>query len=663
MHYRADIDGLRAVAVGGVLAFHFGLSWGAAPIFPGGLLGVDIFFVISGYLITRHLVGRPISAAIVLDFYRRRARRLLPALYLVCLTTLAAGLFILPPQSLLALAQSALAGLLFVSNFYFYWTTDYWSEAADLTPLIHLWSLSAEEQFYLLYPLALALLGTRGRLRAIVLALALGLSLAAALGNGANSQAVFYIVVFRVWELLAGALVALLHERPATPMRFRGMSALPWLGLGLTAGAFVLGGGYGSNIAAVLGAVLIIGFGRSDGSATRLLSLRPLVAIGLISYPLYLWHQPVLALARQYALTDLDGPTRLGLLAICLALAGFTWRFVELPVRHSTMPPRAAWTSIALASGGLLTACLAIIAFQGLPQRYSDEQRLLLAAEAERGTLVLAGQDCLNRSVDKPCHIGAPGKPATWAVLGDSHAETLADALSTLLAANDVAAELLTYPGCPFVLGVEPVFGSDACAAFADSVLAKLRADQIETVIIQDRGTAYFAGTRFDNGEGGVEPGDPFPMRPVGGGALDEATRIASVNALWSKTMTTLLDSGIQVIYIAPVPEVGWHVPRTAARLAARGGAPLTTSRERYLDRHRDLLAMVQNLQGHPGFVAIFPETVFCDAGDGRCQTQRDGRLLYTDTDHLSRVGGQLLVDAIGSDESVRNFLNVRRPQ
>lgn len=663
MHYRADIDGLRALAVSGVLAFHFGLSFGGARPLPGGLLGVDVFFVISGYLITRHLLERKISAGVVLDFYRRRARRLLPALYLVCATTLLAGIFILPPEALLALAHSALAGLLFVSNLYFYWTTNYWSEAADLTPLIHLWSLSVEEQFYLLYPLALFLVGRRGSLLTIGLALGLALSLAAALANGADSPAVFYLVVFRMWQLMAGALVALLHVRLSAPMAFKGMDALPALGLALIVGAFALGGNYGANIAAVSGSALVIGFGRGGGLATRILSSRPLVAVGLISYPLYLWHQPVLALARQYALTDLDGLSRVGLLAMCLVLAGLTWRFIEMPIRRGrTLSPRA-WMDMALASSVLIAMCLGIVAFRGLPQRYSQEQQLLLHAAAERGTTVLANQTCQNRSLEKPCLIGSSDAPVTWAVLGDSHAETLADALSALLSENGIAAEYLTYPGCPFVLGVEPVFGTDDCADFADDVLARLLAEQVKTVIIHDRGTAYFVGTRFDNGEGGVEPGEPFPMQPEGMPGLDNATRIARVNELWDRTITTLLENRISVIYIAPVPEVGWHVPRTAARLAARGGVTLTTSRARYLERHHDLLAIVRTHEGQRGFVAIYPEAVFCDAGDGRCQTQQNGQLLYTDTDHLSQVGGKLLVDAIGNDMKVRNLLNASRQQ
>lgn len=663
MRYRADIDGLRAVAVGGVLAFHFGLSFGDARALPGGLLGVDVFFVISGYLITRHLLEQDISAGVVLDFYRRRARRLLPALYLVCAATLLGGFLTLPPEALLALAHSALAGLLFVSNLYFYWTTNYWSEAADLTPLIHLWSLSVEEQFYLLYPLALFLLGRSRRLLLIGLALGLAVSLTAALVMGAESPAVFYLVVFRMWQLLAGALVALLHVRLSAPMTFRGQGVLPALGLALIVGAFALGGNYGANVAAVSGSVLVIAFGRSGGLATRILSSQPFVAVGLISYPLYLWHQPVLALARQYSLTDLDGFGRTGLLALCLVLAGLTWRFIEMPVRRGrTLSPKA-WIDVALASSALIIVCLGIVAFRGLPQRYNEEQQLLLHAAAERGTTVLANQDCQNRSIEKPCLIGATGGPVTWAVLGDSHAETLADALSALLSDNGIAAQFLTYPGCPFVIGVEPVFGTDECADFAADVLAKLRAEQVKTVIIHDRGTAYFVGTRFDNGEGGVEPGEPFAMQPAGMPGLDDATRIARVNALWDKTITTLLENDIAVIYVAPVPEVGWHVPRIAARLAARGGVPLTTSRARYLERHHDLLAMVREHESQGGFIAIYPEAVFCDAGDGRCQTQQNGQLLYTDTDHLSRAGGKKLVDAIGNDMKVRNLMNASRQQ
>lgn len=643
MRYRPEIDGLRAISVLGVVAFHFELATAGKIWLRGGYLGVDVFFVISGYLITRILL-KDLSLGALPDFYFRRARRLLPALYLVCASSLALGLYVLPPEALTKLARSAIAGIAFVSNIYFYLTTDYWSEAASLTPLIHLWSLSVEEQFYLFYPVLLLLLARRPKWFALAISILMIASMAAALRLSTTSPAVFYLSIFRAWELLAGALIGLWHERRDALDLPRWADILPPIGLVLIGRAFILGGGYTANLTSVLGAMLVLGAARQQAWPTRVLGWPPVVFLGLISYPLYLWHQPVLAFASSYFLSDLDLVSRLSLIALCIILATATWFFVERPVRKG-MPLGQTWRLSLQASVALIVTSLCLIALHGVPQRYNSEQLKLLAASAQRGTSVLERQNCETRTVSKPCRIGDPAAPITWALLGDSHAETLSDSVSELLTRNGLAGEVLTYPGCPFIVGIEPIYSNEACASFANDVMETLQKDHIRTVIIQDRTTAYIQGTRFDNGEGGVEPGKPFPMRPVGQKDLDEPTRIARVEALFAGTITGLLDRGIRVVYIAPVPEVGWHVPRVAARLAARGSIPVTTSRAKYFERHQGLLKILDMLSGRPGLTIVYPDQTFCNAKNNRCRTASDGELLYTDTDHLSSKGGQFLVE------------------
>jgi peptidoglycan/LPS O-acetylase OafA/YrhL len=647
VRYRPEIDGLRAISVLGVVAFHFELATAGKIWLRGGYLGVDVFFVISGYLITRILL-KDLSLGALPDFYFRRVRRLLPALYLVCASSLALGLYVLPPEALIKLARSAIAGIAFVSNIYFYLTTDYWSEAASLTPLIHLWSLSVEEQFYLFYPALLLLLAGRPKWFALAVPVLMIASLAAALRLPAASPEVFYLSVFRAWELLAGALVGLWHERRRDGLDLpRWTDILPPIGLVLIGLAFILGGNYTANLASVLGAMLVLGTARQQAWPTRVLAWPPAVFLGLISYPLYLWHQPVLAFAGSYFLSDLDLASRLSLVVLCIILAAATWFFVERPIRQG-MSLGQTWRLSLPVSVALIVTSLCLMALHGVPQRYNSEQLKLLAASAQRGTTVLEGQNCKTSTVSKPCRIGDPAAPITWALLGDSHAETLSDSVSELLARNGLAGEVLTYPGCPFIVGIEPVYTNEACASFAKDVMETLLKDHIETVIIQDRTTAYIQGTRFDNGEGGVEPGKPFPVRPVGQKDLGEPTRIAEVEALFTGTITGLLDRGIRVIYIAPVPEVGWHVPRVAARLAARGSIPITTSRTRYFERHRGLFKALDTLSGRPGLTVVYPDQTFCDPKNNRCRTASDGELLYTDTDHLSRKGGRFLVEAMG---------------
>jgi len=268
----------------------------------------------------------------------------------------------------------------------------------------------------------------------------------------------------------------------------------------------------------------------------------------------------------------------------------------------------------------------------------------MLSVSAERGTLVIKGQDCRTASLEKVCKIGAKGVIPTWALLGDSHAETLSDSLSQYLEQRNLAADVLTYPACPFVLGIEPVSSTEKCAQFTESVMRRIEASAIKTVVINDRVTAYMLGSRFDNQEGGVEPGEPFPMRVVGRINSDETGRIAGVKTALATTIETLLAHGLHVIYIAPVPEVGWHVPHAVVKLAANGSLPLTTSLDVYTKRHAQTFDVLRKFDANPSFLVVYPEDVFCSRDNGRCVTHTENRLLYTDTDHLSKEGAAQLV-------------------
>ncbi len=625
-------------------------------ILPGGYLGVDVFFVISGYLITSILLNDMVGSRVDFRrFYMRRIRRILPALYFVIAVSTLASYLVLLPSSLEEFSRNGLAALSFMANIYLWLTQDYFSEAAGLSSLIHLWSLSVEEQFYLIYPLLLGLIYRfcRGKLVHCLVGLS-AFSFVLALGfQRSHPGEVFYLVHFRAWELLSGSIVAAVHwHRPAVVQTGSPMSRFSSLLGGvalLVAFAFAqpLGvKGYAFTALSVLGASAIIAFGGKSDRISGLLSSRPFVGIGLISYSLYLWHQPIFAFARHYAISELSNLDRLLLIGLAAILAVLTWFFVERPFRKTSSFSNAA----VLMACGTVTVALGILwtinlVTGGLPQRYTPDQRAMLSVSAERGTLTLKGQDCKSASTEKTCIIGLRGVSPTWGVLGDSHAETLADALSQLFEKLGISAEMLTYPGCPYVLGVDPIYTTEDCDAFASAVLGKLKKDHITTVVINDRVNAYMEGTRFDNREGGVEPGQPIPVVVKGSAPANEQERIAGVQRALSNTIQILLDSGLTVVYVAPVPEVGWNVPSTVVKLTATGMLPLTTARQVYLDRNRRVYEVLQSFEGRPDFLAVYPDSVFCDAENGRCITHTANRLLYTDTDHLSREGATMLVE------------------
>ncbi|GLK88512.1 acyltransferase family protein [Pseudomonas turukhanskensis] len=347
--YRREIDGLRALAVLPVLLCHAGLGF-----FSGGFVGVDIFFVISGYLITSIILDEVQAGAFsFISFYERRARRILPALFVVMsVSTLFACLWMMPDE-LKNFGQSILATTLFSNNMLLAVTTGYWQMASEFKPLLHTWSLGVEEQYYLVFPLVLLFAWRRfksklGLMLALVFVSSLVLSLVASI---ARPDMGFYVLPTRAWELLAGAQAALYlrHHAHINRSHIRNQ-LLSGAGLALILASIVFftpqtrtPGLYA--LIPTSGAVLIIFFATEKTLAHRLLASRVMVATGLISYSLYLWHQPLFAFARIYSVTPPSVYVYLGLIVATFLLAAASWKFVELPFRNRRhISSRAVWT-------------------------------------------------------------------------------------------------------------------------------------------------------------------------------------------------------------------------------------------------------------------------------------------------------------------------------
>jgi hypothetical protein len=281
----------------------------------------------------------------------------------------------------------------------------------------------------------------------------------------------------------------------------------------------------------------------------------------------------------------------------------------------------------------------------GLPSRFSADVQRLLASNFERGVASRDGKSCSERPVGSGCILGDDNARPKIALVGDSHAEALSGALDAALAVQGLSALMLTKPSCPFIEGVEAVNGSVACSPFIAAVEQALVTFRINEVIIQDRAIGYIAGSRFDNGEGGMEPGAPFPVAPVGFSGTDQERVAADLLAL-KQTILSLRRAGIGVYLVMPVPEAGWNVPRAVAHAAATGHLPVTLSLDRYLERTRPIFDLLPELR-QAGVIPIFPSDVLCDATTRRCRTHDASSILYNDTDHLSRAGAQLVVGAI----------------
>jgi peptidoglycan/LPS O-acetylase OafA/YrhL len=474
MRYRKEIDGLRAVAVLPVLLFHAGFA-----TFSGGFVGVDVFFVISGYLITSIILADCAAGSFSLvNFYERRARRILPALFLVMLACLPFAWLWMTPDLLQGFSDSLVAVSLFVSNMLFMRETGYFATASELKPLLHTWSLAVEEQYYVLFPLFVAVTWRLGR-RFLALALVAGLvcSLAwAQLGGNFNPRPPFvdavwdwwdgpswgfYFAAARAWELNIGGLIALYHftRGEATLSSECGRSAGQWLSL---AGLAMIGWSivwfdeqtpFPSiwTLLPTLGAGLLILYASPHTLAGRLLGRRWFVFVGLISYSAYLWHQPLLAFARLRSPNEPGVGLLTGLLLAALGLAYLTWRYVETPFRDRVRVRRRTIFVGALALSLLMIAIgVAGHLSGGFPKRIPVS--VLATVEPPK---TREAEICRWRPIDSDatgaqvCEFGDRSGARSVALYGDSHAEALFSSLDVEFRARGDSGATCDEPSVP----------------------------------------------------------------------------------------------------------------------------------------------------------------------------------------------------------------------
>ncbi|MFO1209696.1 MAG: acyltransferase family protein [Amaricoccus sp.] len=640
--YRREIDGLRAVAVLPVMLFHMGFA-----AFAGGWLGVDVFFVISGYLITG-ILARDLALGrfSIAGFYERRARRILPALAVVLLACVPFAVAWMSPPELEGFSASFLATALSVSNVWFWTILDYFGPAADRLPLLHTWSLGVEEQFYILFPPLLALLW-RWRhghlLPAITLLAAASLALAAWTALR-HPSAAFFLLPFRGWELAAGALLAL--APPPDRARSR---ALP--GLALIAAAIALAPrlpGVAPNVLAVAGTCLVIRFAVPGTTTARLLSHPAAVGIGLVSYSAYLWHQPVLVFARLRFGDALPPAALLALGGLALLLAWPTWAFVERPFRRrrGTAGPARPLALAAATLAALSAVGLAGLLTHGLATSKPAAVREILASVADTNPHRAACKTDLDQP--NPHHPVAAclvdGTRPSVAFTGDSHADALQGAVWDALAASGARFYTVTRSACPPIPGLTRTgaAASPACDAFVRDVQAYLDAADFPVVVLAARWISGVAADAFDNGEGGADgpPGDW--LTPIGAAPTDRA---AAVVATYVAGIEDLLARGHKVVLVYPVPEAGWNVPEELARRREASDSPvrLSTAYDVFLRRQAPILAAFDAIDS-PNLFRVLSSDALCNRDlPGRCINNLGDRPLYYDSNHLNNFGAALV--------------------
>ena len=636
--YRADIDGLRALAVVAVVLFH-----ARVPGFDGGFVGVDVFFVISGYLITG-LIVPPIAAGTfsVLDFYARRVRRLFPALFVLLLLCCVPAYWLLLPEELEDFGQSVATTALFSSNFLFFSEAGYFAGPAETKPLLHTWSLAIEEQFYLLFP-GLLLLLARWRVGFVaVTGLLFAASLLLSMWSGsAAPTAGFYLLPSRAWELLLGALLAL-----APPLRLRASVAqlLGLSGLACIAGAVVL---YSSTTefpgaAALLpcsGAALVVLSGQRTATwVSRSLSLRPIVFIGLISYSLYLWHWPLLVFARHYYVRELSAFETSVVLLLAFALAVCSWRCVEQPFRGAAgLLQRRVLFRVA---GGVMLALIGVgVVYdetQGLPRRLPQDVAAVAAVGEDKPAERKRCEGIAPQAVSyaRLCRIAGNDAQPSFVFWGDSHASALMRAVAPAARKLYVEGVNASFNGCPPLIGVANQLVNE-CIPYHQAVVEVIgEHPQLKTVLLLARWARYVdpAPYRGENGE-------LIFLHDAQGRATDQAENLQLLRRGAQRTLAALSDLQRRVVILGPIPEVGADVPSVMAKALWRTQPlHLVATRAAFNERQRAVLALFHDLADQYTNVTFVPvHDLFCDST--ACEFAVAGLPLYFDGDHLAGAG------------------------
>ena len=664
LRYRAEIDGLRTIAVVAVVLFHAQFSHHGRELFGGGFVGVDIFFVISGYLITGLLLRDMQDGRFsILKFYERRVRRILPALFVVIAVSAPFAVFLMLPKAFFEYLQSLVATLLFSSNVLFWLQDSYTAEPSALKPFLHTWSLGVEEQFYLFFPplLFLCFFYARRALPA-VLGGALVLSFALTLWCSRDyPDASFYFLPMRMWELLTGSLLALRERMPLrSPVKWQ-KNYLPIMGLCFILAAVFLYSGTMpilGIIPAVVGTALIIAFAGETDFATKVLRLKPMVGVGLVSYSFYLWHQPVFAFFRIPAVKPVDNGDRLGLIALSLILGILSWWFVERPFRNSgKISPKRLWVFAGAANAIVLMGCAAAIISMGLPRDLPPIARHALDGLKQKPALQQSGSACLGRAVKEACNVGDPSASMHWVLAGDSHLDNLSAALASATEQQHSRLTVLTTNACPYIEGVSALV--DGVSKYCVPSVNQDRAAYLTQnggsyVVLGGRMPLYLERRMFDNGEGGIEKTNDIFLQVADPSSAD--TRMA-ISRAFAKTVHHLLQQGHRVVLLYPIPEVGWHVPHKFVQDLPRSfnkidewvqSQGVTTSFPVYQQRSKSTFALYDSLPDDPNLLRIYPDKLFCNTRlIGRCVTHDQQALFYVDDDQLSLAGAKLVVDEI----------------
>jgi peptidoglycan/LPS O-acetylase OafA/YrhL len=658
--YRPEIDGLRTIAVCAVILYHAKITILGHQPFKGGFVGVDIFFVISGYLITSIILKELLTTGSFSfkNFYERRIRRILPALLFVMMISLPFAWMYLLPSSFIDFSKSILYSLGFNSNFYFYYSgQQYGAESGLLKPFLHTWSLSVEEQYYILFPIVLLITFKYFRKYLIhILILGFVISIGLAEWGSRNYPSFnFYVLPTRAWELLAGSILAFFEINQNQRSRHQKLNLmLPTIGLLLIGHSILFFNDEMFHpsfytLSTIIGVCLIIWFSNKDEMITKMLSTKLFVRIGLISYSLYLWHYPIFSFAR---ITDFfygDTINKISIVLIIFIFSIISYYFIEKPFRNKKNKFKILFSIILVGISILVIINLKIIFKDGYKNRVP---KIFANNFSEPSWKLLKSKDgniCLN-NIDG-CKFNINFNKKVF-LIGDSHMASIMFDLKDKIVKNNYQFITSTYNSCvyfpEFALIDRKTQQTDKFCN--DDYFQKLKKTLLKEknsiIILGGNFPVYLSGYLFNNQEMDFES-VMWPQKYIPLGKYD------NIHNSFKKEILELSEHN-KIILIYPIPEVGFDPNLRILNQWVRQGFPkyldiknITTSYENYKKRVKSSFELLDSVQGD-NIYRIYPHTSFCDTTiNNRCITHDNENIFYIDNNHVSFKGSEMINNLI----------------
>lgn len=663
--YRPEIDGLRAIAVFGVIIYHAQLNILGKNLFQGGFIGVDIFFVISGYLITSFILNEFKKKKFsLIHFYERRARRILPALFTVIILSIPFAWLYLLPNDFIDFFKSIISSIFFWSNHYFYNSGQLYNDGSSLIkPFLHTWSLSVEIQFYIFFPIFLIFCLSFFKKNILkIFFFVFIISLLFSIWCSSNYPSLsFYILITRLWELFAGSILSKLEFDYGRKNYKNIFYTFPLIGIICIIYSFIFFNDKTFHpsfitLIPIIGTCLIIWFSNEKELLTKVLSSKFFVSFGLISYSLYLYHYPIFAFSRITEFATGDNIKKALVVFAILFFSISTYFLVEKPFRNREK------LSFKLAFRILISLQIILSLFyyysiqkNGFKERFPEI--ILKNLNPIEGNNKNYVKDNCKEKINDFCVLNSNAINGSVFILGDSHIEVIKNSIKTKLIEKKYEVIPIIKYSCWYL----PEFNKidwktkktkDSCNADNHEIIKKtILSKKNSIIIIGGRLPLYISSKYFDNQEGGIEwsdskEGDKF-VHTKNKLSLSDGIKIS---------IEELLNNNHKVILIYPIPEVGWNVPKKMIIDMPKNkkfinnfmkSYNLTTSYDVYKNRTYKSFKILDSIT-HKDLYRVYPHTLFCDNTiKDRCVTHNLKDIFYSDDDHLSIKGSELVSELI----------------